>query len=250
MMLREICVGCLMVLGGDLFPQPCDSAVSKPTEDKLPGLMRGGFFDLAQNGQINASARIITFYLGDPERFNLPVSVYSGISANNFSLNQRNEDLVLNLANPNTGIINLGTDGKVSLLGRSSSTSRLMMQYQASIRYLSIYNAFILRNVSFVASSFSTGLTLLTGAWIRSSEPGFFWLRGNLIYSHSPNYPLRLLMMDSVSRNTLALGVGLGLEIRDQLNLKLHRFNFLNNLGHEDFSYPFVQVSLSYGIRN
>src|SRR5436190_16147424 len=59
---------------------PINSA-AKPNK---PEIFTNGFIDIINNGQINASARFIRLYIGEPGRFAIPLSLYSGVSANNF----------------------------------------------------------------------------------------------------------------------------------------------------------------------
>src|ERR1700674_5565310 len=92
------------------LPQAKDSlAANSPTDNvQVPKteIFSGGFIDIVQNGQMNASARLFRLYIGEPGKFQLPVSVYTGVSANNFSNSPVADDVLLTLINPGTGIFN------------------------------------------------------------------------------------------------------------------------------------------------
>ena len=49
-----------------------------------PEIFSSGFVDIMNNGQINASARLIKLYIGEQRRFSIPISFYSRVSNNNF----------------------------------------------------------------------------------------------------------------------------------------------------------------------
>ena len=49
-----------------------------------PEIFTSGFIDVMNNGQVNASARFIRLFIGEPGKFALPISFYGGVSNNNF----------------------------------------------------------------------------------------------------------------------------------------------------------------------
>lgn len=53
-----------------------------------PEILTSGFIDIVNNGQINASARFIRLFIGEPGKFAIPLSIYSGVSSNNFQNQQ------------------------------------------------------------------------------------------------------------------------------------------------------------------
>src|SRR6185503_2586775 len=73
-------------------------------------ILSGGFIDIVQNGQMNASARLFRLYIGEPGKFQIPVSVFSGVTANNFSTNLQSQDYMLPLINPGSGVFNMSFD--------------------------------------------------------------------------------------------------------------------------------------------
>src|SRR5688572_2650822 len=76
------------------------------TKEIKPEILTSGFIDIINNGQVNASARFIRLFIGEPGKFAIPLSFYSGVSSNNFqnqqnAIGQRtNEQLVTNFINP------------------------------------------------------------------------------------------------------------------------------------------------------
>ena len=43
-----------------------------------PEILTSGFIDIINNGQVNASARFIRLYIGEPGKFAIPLSIFSG----------------------------------------------------------------------------------------------------------------------------------------------------------------------------
>src|SRR5687767_1137980 len=90
-----------------------DSSLKNPSTIKTapakPEILSSGFIDIVNNGQINASARFIRLSIGEPGKFSFPLSIYSGVSANNFQNQQTfggqrtNEHLVNSFINPLSG---------------------------------------------------------------------------------------------------------------------------------------------------
>ena len=72
------------------------------------------------SGQVNASARFIRLFIGEPVKFALPISFYGGVSNNNFQHQQSggqllrtNDHLVNQYINPMSGLINISIEGIV-----------------------------------------------------------------------------------------------------------------------------------------
>jgi hypothetical protein len=45
-------------------------------------IFTSGFLDIMNNGQDNASARFTKLYIGEPNKFQIPLSFYSVVSSN------------------------------------------------------------------------------------------------------------------------------------------------------------------------
>lgn len=92
----------------EVLAQKVDSNINNYSIKTLikPEILTSGFIDIINNGQVNASARFIRLYIGEPGKFALPLSIYSGVSSNNFQnqqsqiSNRSNEQLVTNFINP------------------------------------------------------------------------------------------------------------------------------------------------------
>ena len=83
-----------------------------------PEIFSSGFIDVINNGQVNASARLIKLYIGEPGRFQIPLSFYGGVSSNNFQnqntggqLLKSNDHLVNQYINPFSGLVNVSVEG-------------------------------------------------------------------------------------------------------------------------------------------
>src|SRR5258706_3079181 len=79
--------------------------VLQQSQNYKPEIFTSGFIDIINSGQVNASARFIRLYIGEPGKFALPLSLYSGVSSNNFQNTQvysqrSNDALVTNFINP------------------------------------------------------------------------------------------------------------------------------------------------------
>lgn len=83
-----------------------------------PEIFTSGFIDVMNSGQVNASARFIRLFIGEPGKFAIPLSLYGGVSSNNFQNQQSggqllksNDHLVNQYINPLSGLINISIDG-------------------------------------------------------------------------------------------------------------------------------------------
>jgi hypothetical protein len=216
-----------------------------------PEILTGGFIDIIQNGQMNASARLFRLFIGEPGKFQIPVSLYTGVSANNLSYNRQNEEFVLNLINPGSGIFNLSFDGNNTILGKKQKFTSLQIHYQAGFRFLSFFNYTIQKNTTFFNSINALGLTFVTGAWERNkpSNMGIFWLNIRGLFSGNPGMVLKEILGQPVTGKLFGYSAGLGMEISQALNVKIFYFRFLNNREIPAFSPPFLQLSFNYSIK-
>ena len=243
------------------FSQAKDS-VAKTANEKIaittikqqvqkPEILNGGFIDVAQNGQMNASARLFRLYIGEPGKFQVPISIFTGVSANSFSSNQQNQEFVLNLINPGTGLFNINFDGSHKIIGKKEAITALHAQYQAGFRLLSFYNRTIFNNITFFNTIAGLGMTFLTGAWERNkvNNLGLFWANFRALYSCNPAEILQSMLSSAALQNLLGYSVGMGIEISQSLNVKIFYFHFLNNRDIAAFTQPFLQLSFNYSIR-
>jgi hypothetical protein len=243
-----------------LFPviawsQADDSLAADIKLDKIeaskPEILSGGFIDILQNGQMNASARLFRLYIGEPGKFQLPVSVYTGVSANNFSNSPASEDILLTLINPGTGIFNMCFDGNTKLTGGRKKLTTFLLQYQAGLRFLSAYNRISLVNTTFFNLVSGAGFTFITGAWEKNKTTnlGAFWLNLRALYSNSPRAILKDFFAAPIATDMFGYSAGMGIEISQALNVKVFYFRFLNNQEIAAFTQPFLELSFTYSVR-
>jgi hypothetical protein len=96
-----------------------DSTKFSKLQKQKPEIFTSGFIDILNSGQVNASARFIRLFIGEPGKFAIPLSFYSGVSSNNLqggassstTGSRNNEQLVTSYINPLSGLINLSSDG-------------------------------------------------------------------------------------------------------------------------------------------
>ncbi len=230
---------------------PPPSGNSKPATPPKPEILSGGFIDFVQNGQMNASARLFRLYIGEPGKFQVPVSIYTGVTANNLSAGRQNEDFVFNLVNPGAGIFNLGFDGTNRLAGKKTKLTSLQIQYQAGFRLLSAYDKRLYKNFPFFNSLAGVGFTFVTGAWERSkaTNVGVFWFNLRTIVSNNPPNIVNAVLQDTVAHNMVCYSAGMGIEISQTMNIKVFYFRFINNRDIITFKQPFLQLSFNYSLR-
>jgi hypothetical protein len=214
------------------------------------GILTGGSLDFLQTGQVNASARVFRLSIGEPGKFRLPVSVYTGVSANHFSSAGIDDNNASTLINPGAGILNIHIDGGERITGKETLTS-LHANYQFGIRWISLYSQPANRQITFFNLITGAGLTFITGAWESDSEssPGIFWLNARGLYAYSPVSALKTLFPDAMAHHLLGCSGGMGIELSEALDIKLFYFHFLNNRQPEAFRRSFLQLSFNYSTR-
>ena len=160
------------------------TSIATPTQQpKKPELFNSGFIDFQNSGQMNASARVFKIYIGEPQKFMLPISVYSGVSGNNYNtgnnINQRgSEQMILGLINPMSGVFNLSTDNTFRFKRKPKSLTNFSFVYQLGEKMITGQQAFTFKTFSFFSTYANSGLLFQTGAWEKDKEKnmGVFWL--------------------------------------------------------------------------
>jgi hypothetical protein len=244
------------LLPASTLSQVKDTIFNKTSQDSVaimpkPEILSGGFIDILQNGQMNTSVRLFKLYIGDPCKFQLPLSVYSGVSANSFHTGQSSDDIVLALINPGTGFFNMSFDGISRIAGNKKKITSLHIQYQTSFRFLSVYNPMAYGNTIFSNLISGLGITFITGAWERTKPAniGAFWINFRGLYSNSAASVFNDFFAVPVKNNLLGCSGGLGLEISQTLNVKIFSFHFLTNQELPAFSQSILQLSFNYSMR-
>lgn len=252
-------------------PYQADSAKSFQTESKAiipkrmqkPELFTSGFIDIVNNGQFNASARLIRLFIGEQGKFALPVSFYSGVSANNFqsisgSFGQprSNEQLINQFINPLSGMMNISTED-ILFLGKGDQITRFAFIYHFGERVMTGFRAgqypdpLAGRPVNFLNSFATIGLYFQTGAWDRqnSANEGICWMaaRYHLCYSKASQLAG---FLPGVETNGVYTGysAGFGIDITHFVNLKLIYYKYLKE-PELDYSMPIYQFSFNYAVR-
>jgi hypothetical protein len=244
--------GLLQVRG---ISQLKDSVLLKADSVKINGLkseiLSGGFIDIAQNGQMNASARLFRLYIGEPGKWQLPVSLYSGVTADNFSMDRGDEELCLQLINPGAGIFNLSIDGNNCLIGAGRKFTSFRLQYQAGFRFLSVFNSVQYRNFIFYNLVSGLGLMIATGAWEKgkTGNMGICWLSFRALYSGSPPLSLKEFIEEKIKTDMIGYSIGLGIDISQALNIRAFYFRYISNRNIEMFLKPLLQLSFNYSLK-
>lgn len=247
--------------------KPNDSLKQKPisgiSKDFKPEIFTNGFIDVMNNGQINASARFIRLYIGEPGKFAIPLSIYSGVSANNFQnpttalIGQRNNDHLINgYINPLSGLVNLSVDG-VIYLQKNTTVTKLGLLYHIGERVLTGYRTGPINNpttgkpINFVNAFATSGMYFQTGAWERSNSKnvGIFWLAVRYHTCYTSPKQIRDFL-PAVNTNGMYTGysAGFGVEINNLVNLKAIYYKYIKQPEIE-YSLPIYQFSFNYSLK-
>jgi hypothetical protein len=228
-----------------------------------PEILSSGFIDIVSNGQLNASARFTRLFIGEPGKFAIPLSVYSGVSSNSFQNPQMpggirsNDQLVPNFINPMSGLVNVSVEGLVLFSKRWARISKWGWSYHFGSRVLTGYETTQVptssagRPVNFINSYGTSGIYLQTGAWERNNarELGVFWFNGRYILCKSGKRQLRMII-PGLAGNGLYHGWSLawGVEINNLVNIKVIYYKYVK-APEIDYSIPVYQFSFNYSMR-
>ncbi len=238
--------------------------VSRPTPTYKPEILTSGFIDIVNNGQVNASARFIRLFIGEPGKFALPLSIYSGVSSNNFQNQQvpggqrSNEHLINSFINPLSGLANISIDGILFFNKKETNVTRGGFLYHGGARVLTGYKTGLVTNpstgkpINFLNSYGTAGLYFQTGAWERNNAKnvGVFWLAGRYIFCKSSESQLKEILPD-IKTNGLyhGLSVAWGIEINNLVNIKVVYYKYVKK-PEIDYSMPIYQFSFNYSLKN
>lgn len=227
-----------------------------------PEILNAGFIDIMQTGQVNASARLVRIYIGEPGKFSIPVSLYSGVSANNFQNQQNpvasrlNDQLISHFINPMSGLINFSLQGNNLLYHKSEKISGAGIIYQVGERLLTGYKSGLPgdpstgRPVNFLNTVAAAGLYLQTGAWEKNvNTTGLCWVSFRYILSHSTTRPLNEFNgLDDLKGICRAWSAGWGIDINNLLNVKLVVYKYIQAQG-DMFKSPVYQFTFNYAMK-
>lgn len=258
------------------FPQAKDSLQklsSKPTQlppvpkntnpkDYKPEIFTSGFIDIINNGQVNASARFIRLYIGEPGKFSLPLSLYSGVSSNNFqgaqtALQRNNDVLVTNFINPLSGLANISVDGVIFFKRKTEKITKAGLLYHIGERILSgvrqglVTNPTIGKPLNFLNSFFSIGLYFQTGAWERSNAKnlGVSWFAVRYIGCYTNPGQIKEIL-PGIETNGLYKGYSIawGIEITKLVNIKVVYYKYTKK-PEINYYLPIYQFSFNYTMK-
>ena len=255
-----------------IIAKTADTIFKKSTEVSMinsktvykPEILTSGFIDIINNGQVNASARFIRLFIGEPGKFAIPLSVYSGVSSNNFqngqlplTMNRSNDQLVTNFINPLSGLANLSIEGIVFFKKKPLKYTRSGIIYHFGERILtgqktgSITDPSTGRPINFLNSFFITGFYFQTGAWERnnSKNVGIFWLALRYIGCYTNPSQLKEFL-SSIQTNGKYYGysIGWGVEINSLVNIKVLYYKYTKS-PEVDYSLPIYQFSFNYSMK-
>lgn len=248
----------------------CSAQTSiKPLKDTIniksfkPEIFTNGFIDIMNNGQVNASARFVRLYIGEPNKFAIPLSIYGGVSANNFQSNtnqivlKNNDHLINNYINPLSGLINLSIDGVLFKKRAKDKITKIGLLYHIGERVLTGFKAGSVNNpstgksVNFLNSFGSAGIYFQTGAWERTNAKnvGVFWLAFRYIGCYSNPTQIKDFLPD-IETNGIYLGYSpaFGIEINNLINLKVIYYKYTKKPEIE-YSVPIYQFSFNYSLK-
>ena len=242
----------------DLYSQALDSS---NTSKYQPEILTSGFIDIINNGQVNASARFLRLYIGEPGKFAIPLSFYSGVSANNFSNGQyrpgkTNDHLVNNLINPLSGLINVSVDG-IIISKRKIDLTRTGILYHLGGKLLTGFKPGAVNDpqpgspVTFLNSFASAGGYFQTGAWERNAAKnvGIFWLTVRYIGTYTNPKDLRTFLPDIQTTGLYhGYSFGSGVEINDLVNLKILCYKYIKRPEIE-YGQAIYQLSFNYALK-
>ena len=227
-----------------------------------PEIFTSGFIDIINSGQVNASARFIRLYIGEPGKFSVPLSLYSGVSSNNFqntqSYSQRSNDaLVTNFINPLSGLANISIDGVVFFNNPPQKVSKAGILYHTGVRILTgirigpVNDPATGKPINFLNYFGLLGLYFQTGAWERSNAKnvGLFWFAPRYIGCYT--YPGQLKeILPGIKTNGLYHGYSLawGVEINNLVNIKVVYYKYIKK-PEINYYLPIYQFSFNYTVK-
>jgi len=240
------------------------SIVPKPVnpKDYKPEIFTSGFIDIVNTGQVNASARFIRLYIGEPEKFAIPLSLYSGVSSNNFqntqsALQRSNDVLVTNFINPLSGLANVSVDGVIMFKKKSKKVTKSGLLYHFGERVLTGIRTGPVSNPStgkphnFLNSFSALGFYFQTGAWERNNAKnvGISWFALRYIWCYSNPSQIREFL-PGIKTNGVYHGYSIawGVEINKLVNIKVVYYKY-NKKPEINYSLPIYQFSFNYTLK-
>lgn len=244
-----------------VLSQDSIQAITLKIPPRKPEVFSSGFIDISTAGQVNASARLIRIHLGEPGKFSIPISIYSGVSSGNFAPQGQaltypgNDALLTSFINPLSGLINLSLDGNWST-GKGKAVTSLGIAYQGGGRILTGYREPgpappFAKPLNFFNGYAVAGLYFQTGAWEKndSGNIGVFWLAARYICSLSSKAVVSVLLTDSPGGFYHGWSVGGGVDITRLVNFKVIYYRYVR--GPDMSIFPSLcQFSFYYSLKD
>ncbi len=229
--------------------------LSEPPEWLSAGMMEWG-----QGGQLLASARVVRLMIGEPGKWQLPLSVYSGVTqagsnawGGSVNGSRSNESISWQMYSPWSGLMNVGFEGQRLLLNWGLH-SGLRFVFQLGERALTGYRIGSTQDPlagkqQLLWNHYAVmGWVLHTGAWERSNPKnlgrGWLMLRAHLSYS-APEQ-LKVLFPHSAFRGIYGgASLGMGIEVSRVVHIRagvcwpIHRPEWLWQRSLTQFSFQY-----------
>jgi hypothetical protein len=234
---------------------------SNKAKNFKPEIFNNGFIDIINNGQVNASARVLRLYIGEQGRFAIPLSFYAGVSSNNFQnqngggsiLTKSNDHLVNQYINPLSGLINISVED-VKYFKQTDRVTKTAFLYQVGERVLNGIKVGLVTNpqtgkpVNFLNTFASAGLYFQTGAWEKTNTKnvGIFWLAARYHFCYTNPAQINNFLGD-IDTNGIYMGysVGFGIEINNLVNIKAIYYKY-TKAPEIEYGLPIYQFSFNY----
>ncbi|MEJ7627419.1 MAG: hypothetical protein WKF35_11185 [Ferruginibacter sp.] len=224
-----------------------------------PEVFSSGFIDVMNNGQVNASARMIKLYIGDTTNFSIPISFYGGVSNNMLQTSgtsKSNDILVNQFINPLSGLVNISTENYI-YFKKSEKISKLSFLYQIGVRILNgsrvglVSDPLTGKPVNFLNTFTANGLMLETGAWEKgnTSNVGIFRMALRYHLCHSSSKQIREFL-PNIKTNGIYSGysLGFGIDINNVVNIKTIYYKYFK-APEIDYGFPIYQFSFNYHLQ-
>ena len=226
-----------------------------------PEIFTSGFIDVMNNGQVNASARLIKLYIGEPGKFQIPLTFYGGVSNNTFQnntsggqLSKTNDHLVNQYLNPFSGLVNISIEGIAFRKKDSAKITKLGYIYQIGERVLNGVRIGDIRNpqtgkpTNFLNSFSTIGLYFQTGAWEKTNTKnvGTFWMIARYHFCRTNPKQIKQFLPD-IETNGFYHGysAGFGIQINNLVDIKAVYYKY-SKAPEIDYGLPIYQFTFNY----
>lgn len=214
-------------------------------------ILTNGFIDVQNNGQMNASARLIRIHIGEPNKFSLPISIYSGVTGNGFKNTiLPNEQLIVNIANPLGGLFNVSFDGSQQIPRKNLKPTKLLFLFQAGQRLLNVTDMATFQSTTFSNLFLNSGVLFQTSAWEKNKieNIGVLQIATRLLNIQSNQVLNNYLAVTSGIRQIWAISITFGLEIEKLVSIRFAMYKYLST-AIPSREQPIYQLSMNYELR-